>query len=63
MRLFIWTDFCPDYTSGLALAIAKTETDAKELVIKEYGCEPHQWGNLEIRRTDRRVARYVTGGS
>ena len=63
MKLFIWTGFCPDYTSGLAFAIAKDEAEARKLVIKERGYEPYEWGNLEVRRLDRRVARSVSGAS
>jgi len=62
MKLFIWTGFCPDYTSGLAFAIAKDEPEARKLVIKERGYEPHEWGDLEVRRLDWRVARAVSGG-
>lgn len=63
MKLFIWTGFCPDYTSGLAFAVAKNEAEARKLVIKEHGGEPYEWGELEVRRLDWRVARCVTGGS
>ena len=62
MKLFIWTGFCPDYTSGLAFAIAKDETDARKQIIKQRGHEPYEWGDLEIKRLDRRVARSVSGG-
>ncbi len=62
MKLFIWTGFCPDYTSGLAFAIAKDEPEARKLVIKEHGYEPYEWGDLEVRRLDWRVARAVSGG-
>ena len=30
LRLFVWDGFCPDYTSGLAFAIAEDETDARK---------------------------------
>ena len=63
LRLFIWTGFCPDYTSGLAFAIAKNETDARALIEKERGFEPYEWGTLEIRPLNRRVARCVSGGN
>ena len=62
LKLFIWSDFSPDYTPGLAFAIAKDETEARKLVTKEHGYEPYEWGDLEIRRLDHRVARCVTGG-
>ena len=28
LKLFIWDGFCPDYTGGLAFAIAKDEEEA-----------------------------------
>ena len=62
LKLFIWTEFCPDYTDGLAFAIAENETEAKKLIEKELNCDVYTWGNLEIRRLDHRVARAVYGG-
>ena len=32
LKLFVWTRFCPDYTSGLAFAIAKDELEARRLI-------------------------------
>ncbi len=62
LKLFIWTDFCSDYTRGLAFAIAKDETEARKLIEKARGFEVYDWGELEIRRLDRRAARCVSGG-
>ena len=63
LKLFIWTDFCPDYSSWLAFAIAENETEARKLIIEQSGYEPFGgWGNLEIKRLDQRVARSVSGG-
>lgn len=62
MKLFVWTDFSPDYTSGLAFAIAKDETEARAQIVKECGYNPDTWGKLKVHRLDRRIARYVTGG-
>lgn len=62
MKLFIWTGFSPDYTNGLAFAIAKDVEEAKKLIIKEHGHEVYEWGDLEVRRLDRKVARCVAGG-
>ena len=61
LKLFIWTGFSPDYTDGLAFAIAEDEAEARKMIIKEYGLEPI-WGSLEVRRLDQRVVRYVCGG-
>lgn len=62
MKLFVWTGFSPDYTGGLAFAIAKDESDAREQIIKQHGYNPHDWGTLTIHRTDRRVAKACSGG-
>jgi hypothetical protein len=62
LKLFIWTGFSPDYTDGLAFAIAKDEAEAKKLIEKERGFGAQQWGDLEIRPLTRRVARAVSDG-
>ena len=62
LRLFVWTDFCRDYTAGLAFAIAKDETDARKLITKQHGYEPYQWGELKIYPITRRIAKSVSGG-
>jgi len=62
LKLYIWTGFAPDWSDGLAFAIASSEEEAKELVLKEIGYEPNTWGDLEIRRLDWRVAKAVSGG-
>ena len=63
LRLFVWTDFAPDYTSGLAFAIAKDETDARKLVLKEREMsDPYNWGTLAIYPLTKRIARAVSGG-
>ena len=62
LKLFVWTDFSPDYTGGLAFAIAETKSEAKELVIKErgYGCD--NWGTLEVKSISK-CAYSVPGGA
>lgn len=48
LRLFVWEGFSPDYTDGLAFAIAADETEARRLVIEAYDCEPYNWGTLKV---------------
>jgi hypothetical protein len=62
LKLYVWTGFSPDYTSGLAFAIARNEEDAREQIIKEMVYEPSTWGTLTIHRLDRRTAHAVSGG-
>jgi len=35
MKIFVWTGFQPDYTDGLAFAIARTEKEARDKIIKK----------------------------
>lgn len=63
LKLFIWTDFCSDYTQGLAFAIAEDEADARKQIEEEGGREVYSWGDLEIKPLTRRMAKCVEGGS
>lgn len=62
LKLFVWTDYCPDYTGGLAFAIAKDETEARRLVGEKRGFTVSHWGDLEILELNNPVAREVSGG-
>ena len=64
LKLFVWTDFSPDYIGGLAFAIAETESEAKELILKERGYEVYDWdwGTLEVKPISK-CAYSVPGGS
>ena len=62
LRLFVWTGFCPDYTSGLAFAIAKDETGARKLIETERGSSVYEWGELTIHSLNKKIARCVSGG-
>lgn len=48
LRLYVWTNYSPDYTDGLAFAIARDEIEARKLVTKARGNEPFQWGTLTV---------------
>jgi hypothetical protein len=63
LKLFVWDDFNPDYSSGLAFAIAETEEEAKELVEKERGRSAYEWGCVKVFPIDEKVAFSVGGGS
>lgn len=62
LKLFVWEGFSPDYTDGLAFAIAKDETEARKLVAEIYGFEPSNWGELTVKPLTRKVAFAVSGG-
>lgn len=63
MRLFVWTDFSPDYKDGLAFAIAETIEQAMALVTEQLGYTPITWGTVEIHSLSDPVAFAVSGGS
>lgn len=64
LKLFVWTDFCTDYTSGLAFAIATNEADARKLVEKDQGCirKECNWGKLTIYPLTEQISFSVCGG-
>jgi hypothetical protein len=62
LRLYVWEGFCPDYTGGLAFAIAEDETTARKLVEKRRGSPVYEWGTLRIYPLTKRIARCVSGG-
>lgn len=62
LRLFVWEGFSPDYTGGLAFAIARDETDARKMIVKRHGYDPSEWGGLTIYPI-KRIARCISGGS
>lgn len=66
LKVFIWKNFAPDYSSGLAFAIAKNEVDAKNMVVKELGhpyIEGYEWGSVEILDLVEGTAAGCTGGA
>jgi hypothetical protein len=62
LKLFVFDGFSPDYSGGLAFAIAKDETDARKQIIEKHGYNPPEWGGLTIHRLDRRLAYAKSGG-
>lgn len=61
-KLFVWTHFNPDYSSGLAFAIAKDETEARKLVLEKMGYKPMDWGDLTVYPLSKKLAFAVSGG-
>lgn len=62
LKLFVWTGFCPEYTSGLAVAIATDETDARKQIERKRDYEVYQWGTLTVHPLTKRFAVSVNGG-
>lgn len=62
MNLYVWTDFCPDYTGGLAFAIADGIEEAQKLVTEDYGMNVYEWGELHVFPLTHPIAFAVPGG-
>ncbi len=65
LRLFVWNKFSPDYTDGLAFAIAPTIQEAKRLVAESLGYEPsdYAWGECSEYPANKPFAAACVGGS
>lgn len=62
LQLFVWDGFSPDYTDGLAFAIAYSEEEARQLIVEAYGASPSDWGTLKVHPLNRHIAYAVCGG-
>ena len=62
LKLYVWEQFCPDYTDGLAFAIAETLEEAFELLDKDFGNYKEYYGPVTEHDTDK-IAFGVYGGS
>lgn len=38
LKLFVWRGVLVDYTSGIAFALAETEEEAREMLIRDTPC-------------------------
>jgi hypothetical protein len=62
LKLYVWTGFAPDYTDGLAFAIASSEKDARKQIEVDAGTKVSTWGTLTVRPLSRRFSGSVWGG-
>jgi len=60
-KLYVWTEFCSDYTGGLAIAIASSVEEAMKQIRENSEYEP-QWGKLHVHSLDENIAYSVCGG-
>ena len=37
LKIFVWPNYAPDYTIGLAFAVAVSSDDARELIAEQAG--------------------------
>ena len=63
LYLFVWTEFCTDFTDGLAFAIAETVEQAQRLIERTRGCAVSDWGRVQQFPASEPIAFCVTGGA
>ena len=75
LKLFVWPEFIPDYTDGLAFVVASNEKEAKKTLFnklrkeKENLCledieeDTKDWGPVEVYDIEKGLAFYVLGGA
>lgn len=63
LRLFVWDEYAPDYTSGLAFAIAPNIQEAIKMVIEATGYEVSDWGQCSEYPINQPIAFAKMGGS
>jgi hypothetical protein len=62
LMLYVWPKFAPDYTDGLAFAVAESEEQARELVSLVKGYAPEDWGTMLVYPLTDPVAYAISGG-
>jgi hypothetical protein len=62
LQLYVWTAFNPDYTDGLAVALAHSEPEAQDLIDKYLGSYYHNWGILTVYPLTTPIGVAVSGG-
>ena len=62
LKLYVWTKFQPDYTGGLAFAVARSEVSAKKQILKSNGREVYAWGILSVHKLTSPISFSVSGG-
>ena len=63
LQLYVWPRFAPDWSPGLAFAIAGSVDEAQRMVISELGYEPGEWGEVKAYPLTIEIAFARHGGS
>jgi len=66
VNLYIWDNFCSDFSSGLAMAVAHNKTEAIKLVNELPTCllyPADDWGDCDIYPLGDPIAFATRGGA
>jgi len=62
-RIYVWHEFAPDFSNGLAVALAASELEARRLVVERLRFTPADWGPLTTLTVNAGAEAWaVTGG-
>lgn len=61
-KIFVFEGFDPDYSDGLAVAIAYTASEAQDM-IREVNPYISNWGKMKVHTLKDKIAYAVSGGS
>ncbi len=70
LKLFVWQQFCPGHSDGLAFALAETEAEAKKLILDEnekenpsndWPIKHDEFGEVQIYPIEP-IAKFIRGG-
>ena len=63
LKLYVWPAFMPDYSDGLAFAIAASEEEARAAVENVLGWDGGNYGPVEVHELNRGVSFACPGGA
>jgi len=61
MKLYVWDAFSPDWSDGLAFALADSEEDAKQMIEEFKGRPVDEWGTVKVYDLTEKVCYFVHG--
>lgn len=63
LKLFVWTEYARDYSSGLAVAIAKDSDQARKMIVEKCGYTAPELANEpEVFPLTKSIAFQTMGG-
>jgi len=64
LRLFVWTEYARDYSSGLAVALASDSDHARDLIAEKQGYRSSELAESpEVYDLDLPMAFVIAGGT
>lgn len=62
LKLYVWEKFSPDYSDGLAFAIAENLEEAQEMIMSQMKFRIVDFGPVNSYPIDEKICKYCLGG-